>query len=54
MRGIQPWSLDDGVAAGHVAEDDAAQWSEQEHIDSATPQGGTYATAAYSTDRMRR
>ncbi|MFD3443225.1 NAD-dependent epimerase/dehydratase family protein [Microbacteriaceae bacterium 4G12] len=48
------WNLDDGVAAGYLPEDDAAQWGAPEPIGTTTPQGGTYATPCYSTDRMRR
>ena len=48
------WDLDAGTALGFVPRDDAAQWGEAEHIDPDVPQGGAYATPAYSTDRMRR
>lgn len=48
------WSLDDGAAAGYLPEDDAAEWGGPEHFDPTMPQGGTYATPAYSIDRMRR
>lgn len=48
------WDLDAGTAVGYVPHDDAAHWVNQEHIDPSTPQGGIYATDAYSTDRMRR
>lgn len=48
------WDLDAGTAVGFVARDDAAQWGESECIDPHIPQGGAYATPAYSTDRMRQ
>ncbi|WP_157429218.1 NAD-dependent epimerase/dehydratase family protein [Agromyces salentinus] len=48
------WDLDAGTAAGYTPQDNAAQWSAPENIDPSTPQGGTYATPAYSIDPMRR
>lgn len=48
------WDLDAGTAVGFVPRDDAAERGEVEHIDPDVPQGGAYATAAYSSDRMRR
>ncbi|MFK4791654.1 NAD-dependent epimerase/dehydratase family protein [Microbacterium sp. ZW T5_56] len=48
------WDLAEGTAIGYVPQDDAAAWGDREHIDPDVPQGGVYATPAYSTDRMRR
>jgi dTDP-4-dehydrorhamnose reductase len=48
------WDLDAGTAVGFIPQDDAAQWGEPPHIDPHMPQGGVYATPAYSTDRMRQ
>lgn len=48
------WDLDAGAAIGFVPQEDAADWGPEEHIDASMPQGGTYATPEYSTDRMRR
>lgn len=48
------WDLDAGAAVGFVPQDDAAGWGAREHVDPRMPQGGTYATPHYSTDRMRR
>lgn len=47
------WDLDAGAAIGFVPQDDAAEWSAQEQVDARMPQGGIYASAEYSTDRMR-
>lgn len=48
------WDLDAGTAVGFIPQDDAADRGDPEHIDTAIPQGGTYATPEYSIDRMRR
>ena len=48
------WDLDSGAALGYVPEDDSAERGEVEPIDQRTPQGGDFATARFSTDRMRR
>lgn len=48
------WDLDTGSTVGFAPRDDAARWGEVEPIDPEVPQGGVYATPAYSTDRMRR
>jgi len=48
------WDLDAGTAIGFTPRDDAAQWGEAEHIDPEVPQGGIYASLAYSTDQMRQ
>jgi dTDP-4-dehydrorhamnose reductase len=48
------WDLGAGEAVGFVPRDDAAAIAAPEPVDPDVPQGGTYATPAYSTDRMRR
>lgn len=48
------WDLDAGAGIGYVPQDDAAEWGAEEPFDANIPQGGTYATPEYSTDRMRR
>lgn len=48
------WNLDAGEAVGYIPTDDAGQWGEREQIDPSRPQGGLYATPAYSVDAMRR
>jgi dTDP-4-dehydrorhamnose reductase len=48
------WDLDAGTAIGFTPQDDAADWGAAEPLDASMPQGGTYASAEYSTDRMRR
>lgn len=48
------WDLRAGEAVGFFPQDDAAIWSSREFLDPEVPQGGKYASAAYSTDYMRR
>jgi uronate dehydrogenase len=48
------WDRRAGEAVGFFPQDDAAAFGTREPISPDTPQGGTYATPAYSTDRMRR
>jgi UDP-glucose 4-epimerase len=48
------WDLRAGEAVGFAPQDDAAALGAQEPVDPDIPQGGTYATPAYSTERMRR
>ena len=48
------WDLQPGEAVGFFPRDDAAAWGTREVLALDVPQGGRYATAAYSTDRMRR
>lgn len=48
------WDLDAGTAIGFAPQDDAADWGAEEPLDASMPQGGAYASAEYSTDRMRR
>ncbi|MFW7414390.1 NAD-dependent epimerase/dehydratase family protein [Demequina sp. SO4-18] len=47
------WDLAAGAAIGYLPEDDAATWLAESPIDPTQPQGGPYATAEYSLDRMR-
>lgn len=47
------WDLRSGEAAGFFPQDDAAALT-RDPIDPDVPQGGRYATPAYSTDRMLR
>lgn len=47
------WNLDAGKALGFVPVDDAAEHGPFEAIESGTPQGGSFASAEYSLDRMR-
>lgn len=48
------WDLQAGEAVGFFPQDDAAARTPWEFLDPEMPQGGKYATAAYSTDYMRR
>jgi dTDP-4-dehydrorhamnose reductase len=48
------WDLRAGEAVGFVPQDDAAAHGPREPVDDDVPQGGTYASPASSTDRMRR
>ncbi|MDN5754436.1 NAD-dependent epimerase/dehydratase family protein [Arthrobacter rhombi] len=47
------WNLDAGKTLGFVPVDDAAEHGVLEAIDPGTPQGGSFASAEYSLDRMR-
>jgi len=47
------WDLRSGEAVGFFPQDDAVAWA-RDPIDPDLPQGGEYATPAYSTDRMLR
>ncbi|WP_341975780.1 NAD(P)-dependent oxidoreductase [Microbacterium sp. LWO13-1.2] len=47
------WSLEAGRAAGFVPIDDAAELGSDQPPFPSGPQGGVYATAEYSVDRMR-
>lgn len=47
------WSAEAGEAVGFRPVDDAARHGPVDAIAPGTPQGGTYATAAYSLERMR-
>lgn len=48
------WDLQAGEAVGFFPQDDAAAWTTRGLLDTDVPQGGKYATAAYSADYMRR
>jgi uronate dehydrogenase len=48
------WDLRAGEAVGFFPQDDAAAFGTPEPLNPDMPQGGTYATPTYSTDRMRR
>jgi hypothetical protein len=48
------WDPRAGEAVGYFPQDDAAALSIRESHAPDVPQGGSYATPAYSTDRMRR
>ncbi len=48
------WDLDAGTAIGFVPEDNAADWGPPVPIEASRPQGGPYAAAEFSLDRMRR
>lgn len=48
------WDLRAGEAIGYFPQDDAAALSIREPLAPDVPQGGNYATPAYSTDRMHR
>lgn len=48
------WNLAAGEQVGFTPVDNAADWGPPESFDAALPQGGDYASADYSTGRMRR
>ncbi|WP_422870481.1 NAD-dependent epimerase/dehydratase family protein [Curtobacterium sp. RRHDQ10] len=48
------WDLRAGEAVGFVPQDDASARTAPEPLDPSVPQGGEYASPAYSSDRMRR
>ncbi|GAB2561941.1 NAD-dependent epimerase/dehydratase family protein [Leucobacter ruminantium] len=48
------WDLDPGAAIGFEPEDDAASHGPPEPFPAEQPQGGPYAAASYSIERMRR
>lgn len=47
------WNLDAGKALGYVPVDDSADHGAIEPIEPGTPQGGKFASPAYSLDKMR-
>ncbi|WP_293694893.1 NAD(P)-dependent oxidoreductase [uncultured Agrococcus sp.] len=47
------WDLGSGEAIGYYPEDDSASLGPTEPIDADAPQGGPYASAKYSLERMR-
>lgn len=48
------WDLESGAAIGFEPEDNAAEYGRPEPLAPEHPQGGQYAAAAYSLERMRR
>ena len=48
------WDLEAGTDIGYLPESDAAALDAVEPFDPAAPQGGPYATAEFSLERMRR